>query len=319
MAERRMIGLLGTLAASLCVLASVGLAAGVLRHDRTIADQGLSQSSAGLQFERAEEQTLVGESGALAVAQRAGDVLFGLLASPGGPVEVRALAGRGDLSSSKFRATMGGDSIRWSSCGRSCFRLNMPVLTGSAVQLNLELTRRARLPALVTFRLPARLPESGRAVLRRLEAFMGSLSTVRVDETLTNGLDVTIRTRYVLSAPDRIRFETSRGQRTILIGKRRWDWERGRWVESPFPGAEAPVYAWQGASRARLLGRATVRGQPVKILAVLLPDETFPAWFRLFVTNGGRVLKASMLAPSHFMTQRFSSFDEPVEIEPPRS
>lgn len=57
-------------------------------------------------------------------------------------------------------------------------------------------------------------------------------------------------------------------------------------------------------------------GELAEALALFLPNR-FPAWFRLLVAPDGRVLEAEMLAPGHFMTHRFSGFDEPVSIEPP--
>jgi hypothetical protein len=147
---------------------------------------------------------------------------------------------------------------------------------------------------------------------------MGGLHSVHVAEALTAGLGLVVRTQYDLEAPDRLRFTTSQGQRVVIVGRHRYDFQGGKWVASPFPETRSPSYIWKGASRARLLGPATVDGQPVQVLALFLPRREFPAWFRLAVRPDGQVLEADMLGPSHFMVNRFSGFDEPVSIEVPQ-
>lgn len=256
----------------------------------------------------------------LALAKRSRDVLFGLLVRPGGPIDVvvRTIE-EAPLSPSFFQARLAGapePAASPRSCGRGCFRLSAPALAGRPLRLTLAVRRPSRPVAQVTFRLPAELPPSGAALLDRVEKAMGSLRFVRVLETLGNGDGFVTRARFEMQAPDRIRFETSHGQRTVLIGNRRWDWKGGRWVAAPFPDTKAPVYAWEGATHARLLGKALVAGTRVEVLALYLPGD-FPAWFRLYVTPEGRVLRSQMLAQSHFMTHRFYGFDEPLRIEAP--
>lgn len=47
-------------------------------------------------------------------------------------------------------------------------------------------------------------------------------------------------------------------------------------------------------------------------------DEATPIWYRLRIDLATmRVLRVRMIADGHYMTQRFTSFDEPVSIQPP--
>ena len=47
-------------------------------------------------------------------------------------------------------------------------------------------------------------------------------------------------------------------------------------------------------------------------------DPRIPAWFRLRVEpRTARPVELHMVAPAHFMVDRYSSFDRPVEISPP--
>ena len=48
-------------------------------------------------------------------------------------------------------------------------------------------------------------------------------------------------------------------------------------------------------------------------------DPKLPAWFELTVDpRTGRLLALRMTAQSHFMRHRYSGFDKPFEIVPPR-
>lgn len=102
----------------------------------------------------------------------------------------------------------------------------------------------------------------------------------------------------------------------MVVRKRRWDWENGSWTESAFPGVRVPSYFWAGGLNARLLGRARLGAVPVRVLS-LFKAKPGPAWFRLFIAPNRRVLRAEMLTESHFMTNRFSGFNEPAKIEVP--
>lgn len=260
---------------------------------------------------------LGGNSQSLMLAKRSGAFLVGLAAAPGVPVDVRAFPGPESAAADVLTANANGRPVVASSCGRNCFRVSATPMTGTPVLLTLRFQRKGARSVTLRFRLPARLPPDGAALLAAADRLMGALRSVQYDEWLTSGLSSGVRTHYAMQAPDRIRFRTSEGQTTILIGKRRWDREGGkRWVESPFPGVRAPTYGWEGARNARLLGRTRLAGVPVYVIAAFI-DESIPAWFRVFVADDGRVLEAEMLTESHFMRHRFSGLDQPVRIEPP--
>lgn len=189
------------------------------------------------------------------------------------------------------------------------------MLEGRAHSLTL-IVGRSGSNARLHFRFPPRLPPSAERLLVAATRRMASLRSVQMDERLTGGFRV-VRTRYLMRAPDRLRFQTSGGQRAILIGDKRWDLEGGRWVESPFPGVRAPSYAWEGARNARLIGRKTIGGVATRVVAAFSPGDGFPAWFRLYIGPDNRVVAADMLAQGHFMSHRFSQLNAPVVIEAP--
>ena len=247
---------------------------------------------------------------ALMLAQHKGRVLVGMAAIPGGPVEVAVLAGETPLASRKLLFAVDGKPVESVSCGRGCFRLDVDAFDGAR-----RITVNA--PGRFEFLLPKALPASGAGLFSKVEREMGTLRTHRYTEELTSGLGTGIRSTFDVQAPNRMAFRTADGFRSIIIGRNRWDFRKGRWDRSAFPGLRVPVYMWEGARNARLLGKTSFQGRPVQILSVYDLDPV-PAWFRLLVDPRGRVLDARRIAPSHFMRQRFRDFNAPIVIRPPK-
>ena len=254
----------------------------------------------------------------LSLAGHDGDVLVAIAAQPGGPVAVAVFEGpdRGPRSG-LVRVTVGHALPRVlepDSCGSGCFALDAPVLDGSRLQLLVEVVRDGKPTRQVDFALPGRL-RSGAALLREVDRTMDALRTLRAEETTTTSAGV-LSAQFEFVAPDRMRVRASDGGKTVLIGDRRWDWLAGAWVAGGTSRLRMPAYPWRTAGQPRLLGKGVVGGVPVKVLGLDDP-KLGPTWFRLFVAADGRVLREAMLAPNHFMADRFSAFDEPLVIEPP--
>lgn len=256
---------------------------------------------------------------ALMLAGRRRDVLVGLAVRPDGPVEAFvAGASRRTISPASVTAQVDGSApLPARPCGRQCFRFQAAVLRGQPARLSVAVGGSA--PVRLTFALPPRLPPSAAALFDRVDRRMSRLRTVVIDESLTAGVGAGIAARFTMVAPDRMSYVTSDGDRAVVIGTRRWDRRGGRWRESETGRLSMPAYMWDGASRARLLGRRRLRGERVRVLAVFRPDAQYPAWYRLFVTDEPAIVRAEMLAPSHFMVDRLSRFDRPARITPPRT
>lgn len=301
------------------VLASVVLAASVLTD--TIGSGSASERAPAGPSAEPGIGPLVRDPSALMLAESSGDVLVGLAARPGGPVDLHVAASGGEkIAASSLRVRLGDRTVRVparTGCPLACFRLAAPVLDGSPSRLSVELARPGKRSEVVRFTLPGRPPAPGAALMRAVGRTMGGLRSVAFVQTLSSGA-ATVRAQYVMQAPDRMRLEADSGWKTVIIGRKRWDWQGGRWIESTFPGLRAPNFPWAGASRARIIGDETVDGVRVRVVSLFKPDPRFPAWFRVFATTEGRVLRTEMIAPGHFMVDRYSRFDEPVRIEPPK-
>jgi hypothetical protein len=256
------------------------------------------------------ELPLAEQDQTLMLAQHKGRVLVGIAASAGGSVDVAVLGGETPVAPDELSFAADGNPVDGVPCGRTCFRLDVDAFNG---------TRRITVnaPERFVFLLPKALPASGAGLFAKVQREMGSLRTHRYTEELTSGVGTGVRSTFDVRAPNRLAFRTADGFRSIIIGRYRWDFRNGRWERSAFPGLSVPTYMWDGARNARLLGRTRLRSRPVQILSVY-DRQPIPAWFRLLVDPQGRVLEARMIAPSHFMRQRFRDFNGPIAIRPPK-
>jgi hypothetical protein len=247
-------------------------------------------------------------SSSLALAKHEGNLLVGIAARPGGPVEVTALRAETPLATDELRIEIGDRNLDAEPCGRGCSRVQVPVLNGSPVRLSVR-AGSSRL----SFALPARLPASGDEVFARAEHTMRRLHSFRFTERLSSGAE-TVTTKLDVQAPNRLRLKTSTGFRSVIIGRNRWDYTEGHWEHVPFPGLDvAGVLMWSRAEHPRIVTR---RPHGITELAAF-GLQPVPAWFRIAVNPSGRVVEAEMIAASHFMVHRYSDFNRGVSITPP--
>jgi hypothetical protein len=275
---------------------------------------GSSSSSTPQTIMTTRPATKVDAAGAFLTAGRSGNTLVGLAARPGGPVDVIAIAPNlRPLPATAVRARVGSAQPASTSCGTRCYRFPLTVLAGRPVRLVATVNGRP-----VRFALPARLPPDASGRLRAATRQMARVRSVRVDETLSSGV-AAIRARFALAAPDRMRYTTSGGQQAVVIGNSRWDRLGGSWKRTEYQRIRQPAYMWQGARFARRVGTSRLAGQRVDVIAAFRPDDDYPAWFRLYLTRGGRIVRGEMTAPAHFMVDRLSDFNRAGPIEPPTS
>jgi hypothetical protein len=249
------------------------------------------------------------ESDTLALAKHQGNVLVGLAARPGGPLEVAVVRGDTPLSGDAVHVDVDGHERPTESCGTGCSRVAAGVLQGRPSRVTVSAGSSS-----VSFQLPASLPASGRSDFDRARKTMAGLRSYRFTERLTSGGPIVL-TRLAVQAPDRLSLRTNSGYRSVIIGRKRWDYLDGRWQETSFPGLNArDVLMWYHAMNPRVVRR--LPNGDVELAAYGL--KPVPAWFRLTVQPSGRVTEAEMTAPAHFMLHRYSDFDSVPAIEPPQ-
>jgi hypothetical protein len=288
------------------VLVAVGVVVvGLLAAALVVAagsDEDATEGTLTLEATRRLELPLAADEGTLMLAARSGRVLVGLAAKPDGPIQVAVVEAEDAVPASELTFTVDGRRVTPTPCGHACSELD--------VQAAREVVVNA--PETVRFQLPATPPPSGAALFAEVTRTMEGLRTYRFHEQLTSGVGRGLSSTWEVQAPNRMRFRTADGFRSVLIGRARWDYSGGRWERTPYPGLRVPSYMWDGAGNARIL--RSVGGK--EVLSVF-DHEPLPAWFRLTVDREHRVLDAEMLAPSHFMRQRFRDFNTQIRITPP--
>jgi hypothetical protein len=174
--------------------------------------------------------------------------------------------------------------------------------------------------------LPAIWKPTGSARARRLlhqaQSTMRALTGVRENERLTSGPGSLATTEYRLRAPDRLAWETGRGVRSVVVGKRQWlftpatSW-RGSEYGSGLPFRTRTYFTWESYARSvRLLDERTEGGRRIAELALM--DEGTPVWFRLTVDERTHhVLRETMAAKARFSQTTFTDFGRRFTIRPP--
>lgn len=245
----------------------------------------------------------------LALATHRRDLIVGIAARAGGPVEVAAVRAESPVPAEAIRLRVRGHDVNGQSCGRGCSLAHVPVLDGARTRLSVLIGSTS-----VSFDLPARLPPSGRAVFARALKTMRSLRSFHFTEQLSSGRGGLV-TKFDIQAPDRLRLRTADGFRAVIIGRTRWDFRGGRWERTSFPGlVVTDVLMWHRARSPRIVGH---RANGVTELSAF-GLEPVPAWFRVLVAPSGRVVEAEMTAPSHFMKHRYGEFNRSARIKAPK-
>ncbi|MGH2954947.1 MAG: copper resistance D family protein, partial [Solirubrobacterales bacterium] len=226
-----------------------------------------------------------------------------------------------DTGSRPAEAAVRAPGAELADCGIGCFEFSLPETPERVTAFVEEDGDEYRAS------VPARWHANGSGRARRLvaetQATMRSLQSLREVESLAGGPETTVRTRYVLRAPNRFAYRTSTGAEAVIVGSRRWSRSEGeRWEAGPFgagdPFRSADFFRWTPyASVTRLLGIRREGARRVAEVAIM-NDSAPPIWFRLRIELGSmRTLADKMTTSGHFMERRYFAFDRPVRIEPP--
>jgi copper transport protein len=185
------------------------------------------------------------------------------------------------------------------SCGAGCYR-------GSAGPGPVVVTFGG---SRLRFDLPERAPDAATLLARVTRAYRAS-RTVVFDESLRSRPSNGEVTRFELVAPNRLVYRTRGGPQAVVIGARRWDRESptGRWIPSQQTPLDVPQPYWTKPTNVHLVGPNTVT----------FLDRSIPAWFTVTLDARHRLpARVAMTAASHFMVDRYESYDVPVDVSPP--
>jgi copper transport protein len=267
--------------------------------------------------------------GDLTLGGHAGPVLVGLTIRPGTPgrndLLVYLLPPEGEQAAARLPVAVAVDGrpVQVQACGPSCRRSVATLAPGARVQI--ALAGQARGAGVAAFRLLLLPAPDGSALLRRLQARMHHLATLRYTEVLSSGLaGAPLRSSYQQQAPDRLRVQTSAGSSSVWIGRtvylQRHPGEG--WITQPAATPyTVPSFVWDYLPTRvldpRIVATEQVNRVATKILVFFGPSDSAPIWFRLWVDADGLVRRAEMRAAGHFMDQRYDDFDAHLAIQAP--
>ena len=162
--------------------------------------------------------------------------------------------------------------------------------------------------------LPARWFDGGGDLLRVAQRRMRTLRGLRSLEVVRSGPQDEATTRYELQAPDRMLWETTRGVRSIVIGKDQWvrtpdtGWTRGQYGGGGLGFSFKNFFRWTPyAPMVRLLGPRELA----------LADPSTPVWHRLTLDRRGRVIRERLITRARFVDERFRDFNARLDIHAP--
>ncbi len=249
--------------------------------------------------------------GALVLGAEAGTRAVALAVQPA-TLTATVLAPSGGAESGlnvSFRVA--GSTLRGRPCGSGCYRA---AITARPSRVEVVLPSGS-----ASFRIPRSTRPGAAIVARAAGVFRGLRSLVYV-ESLRSGPTGGLVTTWRMSRPDRLSYQIHGGAAAVVIGARRWDRAKpgARWVASQSTRLQVPAPTWGSDVRdAEVLGSSTVGGRLAWIVSFVTPSV--PAWFTAWIDKrSDRTLQFRMTAAAHFMFHRYTGFDTPLRIRPPR-
>ncbi len=218
----------------------------------------------------------------------------------------------------RVRTTAGETSGKALACGSGCYHTKTPA-SGRPLAVALSIGGLGRSPSTLAFALPARWPPptATKLVLQATRVFRG-LRTLVIRERLASSPTNVVRTTWELAAPNRLAYQIAGGPQAVVLGDRRWDRNPGgKWQASSQTPLRQPTPFWKSATDAHVIGTTRVDGRSAWLVSFY--DAQIPAFFTIAVDKKTlHTLDLRMTAAAHFMHHRYSGFNAPVTIAPPR-
>jgi hypothetical protein len=261
--------------------------------------------------------------GSVVLAKQFGGDALGLAVRPAGSgiglqaslVKLTTSAGKPVPTRFVVRAADGRTVVAAATpCGNGCYRATAPVAKPRTVTVVMT----GHKPSRASFVLPKAWPlRSGAAIVAQARRSWLELHTMVIRDRLGDG-SVTLQTIWTIVAPDRLELAVNDGERSIVIGDKRWTKPAGssKWITSPQTPVQQPQPFWVKAVDAHVLGTVIVKDRPAWKVSFF--DPATPGWYTILVDKATkRTLEMWMTAQAHFMHDQYGSFDAPVKVVPP--
>jgi copper transport protein len=237
----------------------------------------------------------------VAQAREAGNYAVALAVHP--PGEEVTVLGPDATGVNGLTVTLNGVTL--GACGSGCY--------GGFVPLRRTATVRVAGHKL-TFDIPQHPRPAAALVTRATRAFRALRSVDYVERLASSPRDKVV-SDFTLERPNRLEYRIVGGASGIVIGTRRWDRALGgKWIPSAQTPTPQPEPIWAGHFVNAFLLETTPTSYVVSFLKPL-----GPTWFTVRLDR--RTLLPStlrMTTTSHFMTHRYTRFNAPPRIKPPR-
>jgi copper transport protein len=263
--------------------------------------------------------------GSVVLGQEDGDLAVGLAVGAGRQLSLQAtvLGGDGNGLSGlditfRVRTTAGETSAKASPCGSGCYRAHVPG-SGRPLAVTFTIGGGARSRSTLGFALPTRWPPpTAVGLVQRATRVFRRLRTLVIHERLASSPSAVVRTTWELVAPNKLAYQIKGGSQAVVIGDRRWDRNPGgKWQRSAQTPLRQPTPFWTSASDAHVVGTTRVEGRSAWLVSFY--DRQIPAFFTIAIDKKTlRTLDLRMTAAAHFMHHRYTGFNKPLRIAPPR-
>lgn len=160
------------------------------------------------------------------------------------------------------------------------------------------------------------------ALLQAADAQMNKLGSMRSTEELNDGENGVVYSRAEFAAPDRVHTLVEGGSESLTIGASQYFRDDSGWTSlvraEPY---RFPLFDNAGLASSIKLGRAdTLDGKPAQIVIVDFTSSAGDTHFGYWVgTDDHLIKKYAMVAPAHFMIERYLDFNAAVQINPPKT
>jgi hypothetical protein len=197
------------------------------------------------------------------------------------------------------------NGVKAGACGSGCYGAFVPLGRTATVTVGGKRLR---------FTIPAHPTAAAPLVTKATRLFRAARSVDYVERLASSPRNKVI-SDFTLERPNKLEYRIRGGASGIIIGAHRWDRARGQpWVESGQTLLPQPEPIWAGRFTNAFLLEATPTTYVVSFMKPL-----GPTWFTVRLDRKTLLPRdLRMTTAAHFMTHRYTRFNAPPRIKPPR-
>lgn len=300
---------------------AVVLAAGLLTSSPVVPSEAHEAAEESRTPPSPQAAAMFPRAGDLTMAGRAGDSLVALTVRPGRPGsnQVYAYVASTPAVTATVSAVIGGTTRALTACGNSCWTTTVDLTGGEQIGIRVPGSHGGT----AGFALPSLPAPDASGLVTSASAWMSALRSYQVDETFSG-----IHSTYAFAVPHQMWLRmwlSGTPHESLWLGTSLYKrssptapWSAPASAQ-PVP---VPYLAWKPFGpviNATVIGGATLDGLPIRKVSFFGGHGTDPepVWFTLWLDTSGRILRSQMWAPNHFMDDRYSGFNQPVNLPHP--